>query len=88
MKWHRIIKNDGNFKTLVLPTWRPDCVLAIEDVKFKDYISKLEEVSKVKINTFSDLKKSLKYRLNYFKKLGCKIGDHSLSYIMYKPASN
>ena len=64
MKWHRIIKNDGNFKTLVLPTWRPDCVLAIEDVKFKDYISKLEEVSKVKINTFSDLKKSLKYRLN------------------------
>lgn len=88
LKWHRIIKNDGNFKTLVLPTWRPDCVLAIEDVKFKDYISKLEEVSKVKINTFSDLKKSLKYRLNYFKKLGCKIADHSLSYIMYKPASD
>ena len=38
LKWHRIIKNDGNFKTLVLPTWRPDCVLAIEDVKFKDYM--------------------------------------------------
>lgn len=31
LKWHKIIRDDGKFKTIVLPTWRPDSAIMIED---------------------------------------------------------
>lgn len=87
LKWHKIIRNDNKFKTIVLPTWRPDSSMMIESSNFKKYLLRLGESSNVKIKTFNDWKNAIKNRLNYFNEVGCRVADHGLSYVMYKPAS-
>lgn len=83
LKYHKLLSKEKlAFK--VYPAFRPDKVINIEKDTRREYISKLEEVSKVSIKTYDDLLKALKKRLTYFTKVGCKVADHGLSYIPYK----
>lgn len=85
LKDHQIIQN-SDFRIKVLPTWRPDKILDIDDVdEFNSYISKLEEASDQSIETFYDLIKALQKRHDFFEKQGCKLSDHSLN-IFYTAA--
>lgn len=87
LEWHKKIAEDSSFDVKVLPAWRPDKAMNIEKPDFLDYLSKLEKVSNVTINSFSDLKEAIKNRLSFFDSMGCKISDHGLNYVMYKPAT-
>lgn len=79
LEYHQAIKNDG-FEIKVLPTFRPEKVMAIEKADFNDYIQSLSKVAGVsKIENLSDLENALLQRLEFFAKQGCVISDHSLN---------
>ncbi len=74
-----IAKSD--FKTKVLPTFRPDTSILIEKEDFLSYIQQLSEVSKTEISSFKTLVEALAQRVTYFNDLGCKLADHGLENI-------
>ena len=78
LEYHKIIKNNP-FGTKVLPTWRPDKAMAIENpAAYKDYIKKLGSISGVEINSYQDLLDALRKRQDYFHEVGCRISDHGM----------
>ena len=87
LEYHLNIAADETFDVQVLPTWRPEKAMNIEKPAFIEYIGKLSEVSGVEVKSFASLMEALKIRMDHFEKAGCKISDHSLDYVMYKPAT-
>ncbi len=78
LEHHQKIMEDG-FETKVLPAWRPDKSMAVEDVvSYNLYLDKLEEASDTSISTFMDLLTALQNRHDYFHQMGCRISDHGL----------
>ena len=76
--YHKQIKESG-FEIKVLPTWRPDKSLAVENTaNFVNYIQKLTDVSGISIHDFHDYLNAIKNRHNYFNSMGCKLSDHGI----------
>mgnify|MGYP002508349542 FL=1 len=68
-----------NFGVKVLPTWRPDKAMAIENpANFKAYIDCLAEVSGVEIRCFDDVLAALQVRHDFFESVGCRLSDHGI----------
>ncbi|MDR0908060.1 MAG: glucuronate isomerase [Rikenellaceae bacterium] len=77
--YHKQIAKSG-FLTKVLPTWRPDKILAVDDtVAYNGYIDQLATVSDTPIANLSSLLSALKVRLNYFATMGCHLSDHGFN---------
>lgn len=77
---HIALKNEG-FDVKVLPTWRPDKAMAVENPKeFRSYVERLSDVSKISISSFSDLIEALRNRHDFFASVGCKLSDHGLDH--------
>lgn len=71
--------NDNPFGVKVLPAWRPDKAMMIEDpAGYKEYICKLCEVSDTEINDYQDLLKALRKRHDFFHEMGSRLSDHGL----------
>ena len=85
---HFGIREDKNFKTRVVPTFRPDNALGIEKPGFADYIKKLGDVCGYEITSFELLKKALSDRMDFFASAGSKISDHALSPVPYREATD
>lgn len=78
---HQQIIKDG-FEIKVLPTFRPDKAMAVENTEsFNAYIEKLEAASAITINSFEDYLSALKSRHDHFKANGCVASDHGLERI-------
>ena len=76
---HKITAADKSFKTAMLPTWRPDRAMAVENAEsYNKYIDRLAAVADVDIKTFDDLMKALNIRHDYFHANGCRLSDHGL----------
>lgn len=81
---HRTLQSLTNLK--VLPTWRADKALQIEQPQaYNQYIAQLEKATNRSINTFSELKEALADRHNYFGELGCTLSDHGLDTFYAEP---
>ena len=78
LEYHEKIQTSG-IKTKVLPAWRPDKAMAVENpASFNTYISTLEKVSNKTINNFIDFIEVLELRHDYFHQMGCRLSDHGL----------
>lgn len=78
LQYHQQIKASG-FEVAVLPAWRPDKSMAVEDpVSYNLYLNQLAEVSGMEINTFDDLMIALNKRHLFFHENGCRLSDHGL----------
>ena len=67
------------FGTKVLPTWRPDKAIAIEDpAAYRAYLKRLGEAADKNIDSYADLIEALRKRHAYFAQAGCKLSDHGL----------
>lgn len=78
LQYHRQIAAD-KFEIKVLPAFRPDKAIVIEDKKhFSSYLSKLEEVTGKHIRSLHDYLEALKARHDYFSENGCSLSDHGL----------
>lgn len=76
LEFHKQIKDSG-FKVKVLPTWRPDMAMAVENPQaYSQYIDRLSAVSGVQIKCFDDIIKALLVRHKYFESMGCRLSDH------------
>lgn len=79
LEWHKKVRDDESFGVKMLPTWRPDKAMAVENPEsYRDYIEKLEEVSGISISSFGDLIEALRRRHDYFEKIGCRLSDHGI----------
>lgn len=75
---HIKIRKSG-FEVNVLPTWRPDKAMAVENpVSYKNYIDSLSKVSGIDINSFKDVVDALRIRHKFFEEQGCKLSDHGI----------
>lgn len=78
LRHHLALKEEG-FSIQVLPTWRPDRAMAVENPKeYRTYVEKLAEVSGTTISTYSDLIEALRKRHDFFAHCGCKLSDHGI----------
>ena len=78
LRWHKEIAAHP-FGTKVLPTWRPDKAVAIEDpAAYKAYLQRLGEAADKNIDSYADLLEALQERHDYFAQAGCKLSDHGL----------
>lgn len=78
LEHHRHIRESG-FEIRVLPAWRPDKAMAVEDTQsFNRYTDKLEEVTGMDINSFSRFMEALEKRHAFFHQNGCRLSDHGL----------
>ncbi|MDD7157475.1 MAG: glucuronate isomerase [Firmicutes bacterium] len=74
LKYHRALES---WSVKVLPTFRPDKLLSIEKDEFCDYIAAAG------IKSYDDVARWIEKRADYFASLGCKLSDHSLSFVPY-----
>ena len=86
LEYHKLLKEDKSFKTVVVPTFRPDNAISIEKPGFADYVSRLEEAADMKIACFGCFKKALSKRLDFFHEVGARVSDHSFLTIPYTEA--
>jgi glucuronate isomerase len=78
LEYHRQIKESG-FEVHVLPAWRPDKAMAVENVKlFNEYLDKLAAAANMNISSFADLMAALDNRHQFFHENGCRLSDHGL----------
>jgi glucuronate isomerase len=76
--WHQQLREEGA-AVRVLPAFRPDKAMAIDDAaSFNTYIGKLESVCNKNIASFNDYLDALKSRHDFFASMGCSVSDHGL----------
>ena len=75
---HQNLKADG-FEIPVLPAFRPDAALNIDDpLIFNAYLTRLEAASSIPISNYRDYLSALKQRHDFFDSQGCRLSDHGL----------
>ena len=77
LEYHKQLASE--FKACkVLPTFRPDLLVEINNKTFLPYLEKGG------ITSYSQLLESISERIEYFHNNGCRISDHALTYVPYK----
>jgi len=82
LEYHQQIKADG-FEVAVLPAWRPDKAMAVENTKtYNEYIDMLTVAAGSTINSFQSFMAALDNRHQFFHDNGCRLSDHGLETII------
>ncbi len=77
---HHIATKASGFEVKVLPTWRPDKAMAIDNpTSYRAYIEALEATAKQDIRTYTDLLDVLQKRHDFFASVGCRLSDHGVN---------
>ena len=85
LAYHLALKGE-NFEIKVLPTWRPDKAMAVENPReYRAYLEKLSEVSGVAIHKYNDLIEALRKRHDFFAAVGCRLSDHGIEEFYAEP---
>ncbi|MCL2866371.1 MAG: glucuronate isomerase [Clostridia bacterium] len=77
LQWHAQIARDISFPVKVLPAYRPDKALQIENPGFSAYIKLLGQSAGINIGGFDDLCAALENRADFFAEMGCRAADHA-----------
>ena len=78
LEHHKKIKSDG-FEIKVLPTWRPDKGMAVENVvAFNQWVDALEKASGVAVKNYKTYLDAIRNRHDFFHSVGCRISDHGI----------
>ena len=89
LEWHRQIAADPTASTQVLPAFRPDKAMAVEDPEvFNQWADKLGAVAGVDISNYDDFLRALKIRHDFFAENGCRVSDHGLEQMFSEHASH
>lgn len=79
LSWHKEAASDPSMKTRMLPAFRPDKAMAVEDTaSYNAYLDALGEAGGVEIKTYRDLIEVLDRRHAYFHENGSRLSDHGL----------
>jgi len=81
LEFHQDIRESG-FEVKVIPAWRPDKAMAVEDpLVFNAYVNLLETASDTSISSFDHFMAALNKRHLFFHENGCRLSDHGLETI-------
>lgn len=83
LEWHKKIAEDVSFDTVVAPTFRPDEAF-VSHPKFSSFLTRLEEVTGIEVNSFDNFILALDNRVKYFVECGCKASDISFGEIVFR----
>lgn len=79
LEHHKKIAEDKNFSVKVLPAFRPDKAMAVENVSaFNSYVDRLAEVTNTDISSFATFVECIEMRHAFFHEMGCRLSDHGL----------
>ena len=79
LEYHRQLKGDGSFHVRVLPAFRADKALNIEQGRvFKTYVQKLGAAADIEVTSFQKFRDALHKRHAFFHSEGCRLSDHGL----------
>lgn len=81
LEYHQQLREAGDFEIKVLPAFRPDKFILIDNPNFATYIQKLGAIVNFEIQSFEDLLKALRQRADFFASQGGQISDHGLEQI-------
>ena len=77
---HHIATKASGFEVKILPTWRPDKAMAIDNpTAYRAYIEALGATAKQDIRTYTDLLDVLQKRHDFFASVGCRLSDHGVN---------
>lgn len=65
LRFHEQLKNE-HFEVKILPTFRPDVLLNIDQPGLLDYLQKLAKISGVEIKSFASLLRAIQQRVDFF----------------------
>ncbi len=85
LKWHKKIREDNLCSAKVIPAMRPDAIMRINMPGYSDYVKKLSSITGIEIKNMDDIRHALSLRMDFFSEMGCKITDHALEYVFYRP---
>ncbi len=74
---HIALADDPSFPVQVLPAFRPDKAIHLENEGFAAYVKELGAAAGVEIADFDSLKLALLKRAEFFKSHGCILSDHA-----------
>ncbi len=76
---HHTRLRDEKFSIKVLPAWRPDRAMAIDNASgWNTYLDNLSRVSGLAISNYDGLLAALSARQDFFHNLGCRLSDHGM----------
>jgi glucuronate isomerase len=79
LEFHRQIAEDRSFKTKVLPAFRPDKAMAVEDLAtFNSWVEGLAQCTDRDINSYDQFLESIRLRHSFFHEMGCRLSDHGI----------
>jgi glucuronate isomerase len=80
--WHERLRSHGPTSLRVLPTFRPDKALAIDQpATWKRYLLRLGDSANLEVSKYKHLLEALALRAEAFADVGCKLADHGLEQI-------
>lgn len=86
LTWHqKIAEEDPGFK--VLPTFRPDALMAIEDAGYAGYLARLGAASGIEVHDGKTLLQAVAARIDAFHAVGGRLADHGLNTFVFVPAT-
>ena len=89
LEHHAVLAARTDPETIVVPTFRPDRVLATGDAQaWNDWVDRLEAASAISIGSFDALLTALGARHAAFHAAGCRASDHGLEQIDAEPWSD
>jgi len=89
LEHHHALAKRPDPETRVVPTWRPDAALAVEDVDaWNGWIDRLEAATAVSIGNFDEFMDALDRRHAEFHEAGCRASDHGLEQMYAAPAND
>ncbi|MDR2595971.1 MAG: glucuronate isomerase [Treponema sp.] len=87
LEYHKAIAEGtaaiGKIATKVIPSFRPDKALELNNTGFKEYIDELSRASGITIKNNDDLLAALEKRMDFFIAHGCRSSDHGLEYVPF-----
>ena len=79
LEYHALMMGDQSLNVQVLPTFRPDRGLAVENpALFIGYCKELTASSGTEIRSYPDFIAALKSRHDFFHSRGCRLSDHGI----------
>ena len=82
LQHHQSIAADTTLNTRVLPAFRPDRALMVNQPnEFNPWIDRLAAVSDTDIASVQDLQTALRKRHDYFHDMGARLSDHGMEFV-------
>lgn len=87
LEYHGMLAQSA-LKARVVPAWRPDKALKLNEAGYPEYIRRLSDASEIQITGFRSLVAALDKRMEAFVQAGCFASDHDMNTVFYQITDN